>query len=272
MLADLHVHTTASDGALPPAELVERAAEHGIEMLSITDHDTLGAYPDLQVPAGIELVPGVEFSARWGKTSVHIVGLDVAIGSDAMAEGQAVLHDAREKRARRIAERLRPLGLEDPLAAARVHADGAPVGRPHFAAALIEAGIVATFSEAFRRYLGNGKRGDIGQLWPDSETVIEWIRGAGGVAVLAHPLHYGMTRARLRRLVSAFVDAGGQGIEVLSGRQRPDATRTTTALAESFDLLASCGSDFHRPERYGPELGCTGALPDHLTPVWEAFR
>ncbi|MEM9300752.1 MAG: PHP domain-containing protein [Pseudomonadota bacterium] len=269
MRADLHVHTTASDGTLSPAAIVARAVEHGVELLSITDHDTLAAYDALQVPSGLTMITGVELSARWDRMTVHIVGLGVDRASPAMVQAQKTLLAARAERAARIAEKLAPLGLDDPLAAAQRHACGAAVGRPHFASALVEAGIVTDAGEAFRRYLGAGKRGDVGHFWPEQATVIEWILAAGGVAVLAHPLHYRMTMSRLKRLLRDFVAQGGSAIEVLSGRQNADEIRRTTLLARQFGLAASCGSDFHRPHRYGPELGCTGPLPAGLIPVWE---
>ena len=268
MRADLHTHTSASDGLLSPTDLVDRAVGAGVTLLSLTDHDTLAAYRMLPSKLELELVCGVELSARWGALNVHIVGLRVDPHADAMLEVERRQQAAREARAEKIAERLAPLGCSDILDAARQQADGASLGRPHFATALVEAGVVPNVGEAFRRYLGQGKRGDVGHFWPSLEEIVSWIKAAGGIAVLAHPLHYRLTNARLRRLLAAFRAAGGDGMEVISGRQTDDQTRHLARLCRQYELLASCGSDFHRPTPHGADVGDVAPLPADLRPVW----
>ncbi|MBT8447817.1 MAG: phosphatase, partial [Gammaproteobacteria bacterium] len=125
-------------------------------------------------------------------------------------------------------------------------------------------------STAFRKYLGNGKAGDVKDHWAPLDEVIGWIRGAGGIAVLAHPGHYQLTRSKRRRLVAAFKAAGGGAIEVISGRQDPALTAALARDSVDFELLASAGSDFHRPGQFGVELGAVASLPPICEPVWGA--
>lgn len=270
---DLHTHTTCSDGSLSPIELIELAAQRGVEMLSITDHDTLGAY-DVALsacPNAPQLVPGVEISARWKHQDVHILGLNVdpsARGLRTHLQGQ---WQARKRRAERIAHRLSRRRIPDALEGARRHAGSGVIGRPHFAAHLVETGVVPDAATAFKKYLGSGKVGDVRTPWPAMSEVIDWINAAGGVAVLAHPAKYGLTATRLRLLISAFKDAGGGGLEVISGLQQEAGTRVLAALCDEAGLLASRGSDFHHRDQRWAELGRGPALPTSLRPVWSRW-
>ncbi len=270
MHCDLHTHTTASDGALAPQALLERAREHGVTHLAITDHDTMAAYDDLRAPAGLTLVPGIELSTRWRRTGVHVVGLAVDRAEDGMAAGIASQQAARRRRARRIAERLVRAGLPDLLAAAERNG-GDNVGRPHFAQALVDGGHVRDTRAAFRRYLGSGKPGDVRSEWATLDEAVGWITGAGGIAVLAHPAHYRLTRTRLRELVADFRAAGGRALEVVSGRQDSAVTERLAALAADAGLLASLGSDFHRPDGPWADVGGCPPLPAACRPVWSAW-
>jgi predicted metal-dependent phosphoesterase TrpH len=269
MLADLHTHSTASDGQLRPEELVAAAAEAGVELLSITDHDVVDAYAGLAVPAGLSIVPGVELSTRHDGRGVHVVGLDVDLRSDALDAALAAQRRARLERAGRIAEQLRRRGIDDALAGATRHAGGAPPGRPHFAAHLVTIGACRNPRQAFHKYLGRG--GGIIDTWPPIAEVVTWIRDAGGHAVLAHPAKYGLTRQRLQRLVEAFRGAGGTAIEVVSGAQDPDLTHRLATLATQHHLAASTGSDFHRPDEPWARIGGQRALPASCRPVWELW-
>ncbi len=270
MKVDLHTHTNASDGALSPMELLQAAADEDVELLSITDHDTLAAYESLELPAGITLVTGIELSAEWAGRTIHIVGLDV--DPDSAAALDAVDHQqrARRERARCIAERLGKHGLQLDLGAVLARANGASIGRPHFAAELVENGSVRDFRTAFRKYLGAGKPGDVKTEWPALETVVQWIRDAGGKAVLAHPAKYRMTRTKLRCLAEDFVDAGGEAIEIVCGPQHGDVLGQLSDLARAFGLTASIGSDFHAPAAWS-RPGVDTAVPSDLTPVWATW-
>jgi predicted metal-dependent phosphoesterase TrpH len=276
MIFDLHCHTTYSDGALTPPELVARAAAMGVDVLSVTDHDTLGAWPEAQretasLAGALRLVPGIELSTQWENMGVHVLGLNVDPGSEAMAAGVRFQTEARLQRARRIGERLARQGLADAFEGAAALSVGGYIGRPQFARYLAASGAVASVEDAFKRYLGDGQVGDVRQHWAELPQVVEWIREAGGVAVLAHPLKYKLTRSKLKRLLADFMRAGGEGMEVISGQQQLQQTANMARLCEQLGLLASCGSDFHEPGNPWSELGRFRALPAYLVPVWERF-
>lgn len=273
MIHDLHTHTNASDGTLTPDALVQRAIDLGIDVLAITDHDTIAAHHSLPDVSGtsLRIVPGIEFSSRWMKIGVHLVGLNVDLGHATLLEGIERQREARLERASRIGARLQKVGVADPLPHVTAIAGDATIGRPHFAKYLVEAGYVKDFSAAFRKYLGAGKPGDVRDIWPSLAEVVAWIRACGGTAVLAHPAHYKLTATRLRALVHDFTDAGGHAIEVVSGRQHASVTAKLAELSVDHGLAASCGSDFHGPGSDWSELGRFAALPANVTPVWESW-
>ena len=275
VLIDFHTHTTASDGALSPAEILQRAREAGVTTLAITDHDTVAGY---RAAAGIvsdyaplHLVPGVEFSCRWSGTTIHIVGLDMDCDHPAMREGLQHLGQARRERGEKIARRLADRGFDGALAGALAQAGDSQLGRPHFSAWMVEQGHVKDQAEAFDKYLGQGKTGDVKAFWPELAVAVSWIVDAGGVAVIAHPLKYKYTRMKLRRLVVDFKAAGGQGIEVLSGRQTPDQMTQLQRLAAEFELEVSVGSDFHRDGQYSPQLGVSSPRVGAGAGVWRRW-
>lgn len=272
MLADLHTHTTASDGELEPAALLALALERGVTHLAVTDHDTVAALDAVPPGGGITLVPGIELSTRWRKIGVHVVGLGIDPADGDLRRGIRRQQDARRKRAARIAARLVRAGMPDPLPAVTAIAGGGAIGRPHFARHLVAAGYAKDTRQAFRRYLGPGKAGDVRSLWASLDEVIDWIRTAGGVAVLAHPAHYRLTRTGERSLLGEFRAAGGAGLEVVSGQQDAAVTARLAALAADFDLLASIGSDFHCPGRPWADLGRFPSLPGGCRPVWSAWE
>lgn len=260
MLIDFHTHSNASDGTLSPLELVARALERNISLLAITDHDTVDGYKQAaahhgESAANLQLIPGIEFSCVWSGTTIHVLGLGIDCEHPAMRAGVSRMAVAREERAQKIAERLDKRGFAGALAGARSQAGESQLGRPHFAAWMVEQGHVASPNAAFDRYLGQGKPGDVKAFWPDLAEVVEWIEVSGGAAVIAHPLKYRFTGMKLRRLITAFVEAGGSGIEVRSGRQTADQVAHLRRLAQTFDLEISIGSDFHRDSTYGAPLG-----------------
>lgn len=272
MSIDLHSHTTFSDGVLSPNALVQRASNNGVGVLAITDHDTVDAISDSLLSGNtIRLIAGIEFSTQWENTGVHVLGLNINHRSDAVSEGVRQQTAARLVRARKIAEKLEKKGVPDSFEGASAISAGHYIGRPHFARFLVDSGRVKNMREAFKKYLGDGKAGDIKKTWADLPQVIQWIRDANGIAVLAHPLKYKMTRTRLKRLLECFTRDGGQGMEVVSGKQIPQHTAAMAELCETYGLLASCGSDFHAPDTVWSEVGGFAPLPGHLTPVWERF-
>lgn len=277
MLADLHMHSTASDGSLEPAELMRRAAASGVELVALTDHDCLDGQQVAQVTAeslGMRWVSGIELSAQWQGHTLHILGYGFDPQAPGLVEAIDKVQEGRWRRAEQIAQRLAGKNMPDALegALAVQHRTGAelhsPPARPHFADWMVEAGHVRDRAEAFRKWLGAGKLGDIKQHWPGLPEAIEPLRAAGGMAVIAHPWQYGFTRSRLRRLLRDFAQAGGRGIEVANGMQPPEQVAYLAKLSIEFGFLASCGSDFHNPDSPWMALGKMTAIPEDCTPVW----
>ncbi len=275
MLIDFQTHTTASDGALAPAQIQRRASEAGIAKLAITDHDTVAGYREAAALvadyAPLQLVPGVELSCRWSATTIHVVGLGMDCGHPTMVAGLARLDRARSERGEKIAARLAARGIEGALDGALAEAGESQLGRPHFSAWMVAQGHVADHNEAFDKYLGQGKPGDVKAFWPELAEAVGWIVAAGGVAVLAHPLKYNYTRMKLRRLVVDFKAAGGSAIEILSGRQTPDQASRLQRLADEFELQVSVGSDFHRDGPYQPQLGVSLPAVAEGVGVWDRW-
>jgi 3',5'-nucleoside bisphosphate phosphatase len=266
---DLHCHSSASDGTLDASELVARAIGHGVTTLSLTDHDTLDAYTDSRITrhSSIRIIPGIELSCQWRHSGIHVVGLGIDPASTSLNEGCAMQQATRHHRALRIAERLEAMGLRDSLSGAMEVAGNAAPGRAHFATSLVNRGQVANYRQAFRKYLGDGKAGDIKNLWPEMSTVIDWIRDAGGLAIIAHPARYGFTTTRLGKLLDEFKHAGGRGMEVVSGIQQADVTARLARLCVDKGLLASWGSDFHRPGQPWADIGRFSALPSNCPTI-----
>ena len=281
MLVDLHMHSTASDGVLAPGELMARAAASGVELISLTDHDCLDGLEAARKAAaqlGMNWVSGVELSAQWQGHTVHVLGYGFDTQSPSLLDALAAVRDGRWQRAEQIATRLAakrmPGALEGALAIQQaVGSDlGSPPARPHFADWMVQAGHVRDRAEAFRKWLGAGKLGDIKQHWPTLTEAVQQLRDADGVAVLAHPWHYGFTRTRLRRLLRDFAEDGGRGIEVVNGKQAPEHVAVLARLSLEFGFLASCGSDFHHPGAPWMALGGMTKLPPTCEPLWADER
>lgn len=278
MKIDLHCHSSASDGALAPAELVARAKARGVEVLALTDHDTLEGLPAAHAAAseqGIRLIPGIEMSCQWGGATIHVLGYAFATDAPALEAAIAALHEGRWQRAELISRRLALKGLHGALEGARaiqteLGDSGNAPARPHFADFLVRAGHVRDRAEAFRKWLGNGKLGDVKQHWPELADAVATLRCAGAWISLAHPLQYDFTRSKRRKLVGAFIEAGGHSIEVVNGMQPAEQVGTLAILAREFGLMVSAGSDFHAPGEWA-ELGMYRPVPDDLPPLWTRF-
>jgi 3',5'-nucleoside bisphosphate phosphatase len=268
---DLHCHSHFSDGILSPDILVLRAKTHAVDVLALTDHDTIAGLILAQQAAdqcGIKLINGIEFSSRWGKSGVHIVGLGLNIHSAPLHAAIDRQHKARVGRAEQIAVRLEKLGFIGALESAHAIAGAALIGRPHFAQYLVNSGAVKDINSAFKKYLGTGKPADVKYEWPDMPTVIDWIHQAEGVAVLAHPCKYELTRTKMCALIKDFKAQGGDALEVISGNQATAMTQDLARIANANNLFASCGSDFHSPQQPWQELGSFPSLPETCKPVW----
>lgn len=273
---DLHCHSHCSDGKLSPSDLVARARVAGVTHLALTDHDTCAGVAEAQaacLAGDIEVIPGIEISCRWATRDIHVVGLAVDADHPKLSALIDQLAVMRTERAEAIALRLAKLGVPDALAKARQVTGASQVGRLHFAQLLLEIGKVKSINQAFKRYLGAGKPAYVNFQWPDMSPVIATIIAAGGVAVLAHPLKYGLTRTKLRELTAAFVDAGGGAIEVVSGNSQANVdTQMLASLAIKHGVYASVGSDFHAPGMPWQALGKTTPLPDTVAPVWQCWQ
>ncbi|MDN3553399.1 PHP domain-containing protein [Halomonas almeriensis] len=269
---DLHMHSTASDGALSPEALVALCASRGLTHLALTDHDSLAGV-DRAVEAGrqhdLVVLPGSELSCQWRGINIHVVGLLPEGADDELTGGLMAQTEARCRRAEQIAERLQRIGLDNALERARDAAGSdRPLGRPDFARALVTAGLVPDMATAFQRHLGRGKAGDIKSHWPSLATVVAWILGANGVAVVAHPLRYGLTRRKRGQLLDDFQAAGGQAVELVSGFQNPDVTRDLARQLAERGFWASLGSDFHFPGGHLAPGSMTRVPRTAVAPVW----
>lgn len=272
---DLHCHSTASDGTLSPRELVQRASEMGVSHLALTDHDTIEGLSEAREsarPLGLSIINGVELSCVWSRQTIHVVGLDFDHQNPEFLQALAEQHENRWRRARKIADRLARKDPEPLLQLATEKAGGDVPGRPHFAKALIEQGVVNDMNQAFNRHLGAGKPGDVKAFWPELSEVVRWVVEAGGVAVVAHPRKYRMTATKLRALVTDFKQAGGRAIEVSTSGQQAGDLGFLSELCRREGMWASQGSDFHFPGASWCELGKIDRLPAGLDPVWQHFR
>jgi 3',5'-nucleoside bisphosphate phosphatase len=274
-LYDLHCHSTASDGALTPTELVLRAHEQGVTALALTDHDTTSGLPEAQACAdtlAMRLIPGIELSTNWQGKCLHVVGLSIDPTFPPLAEASHNLQVTRLQRAEKIAHKLEKKHISGALEAVIKAAGEGMITRTHFADFLLAQHHVSTQQEAFDRYLANGKSAYVATEWAELGLAINWITESGGVAVLAHPLRYNLTANWMKRLLTAFKEAGGQGIEVVTGRNTSDEIRLMAKYANQFELAGSMGSDFHNPSNQWVELGRLQPLPETVTPVWKLFN
>lgn len=274
MRVDLHSHSTASDGVLAPADLLARAAGAGVELFSITDHDTLAAYDELGDAAqsgAMRVVRGVELSASWRGRVVHVLGYGFRDDAPSLARGIALQRTRREDRARAIGERLRRWGVEGAFEGAMALAGNGSIGRPHFARFLVESGIARSHDDAFHRWLGDHQMGGVAAEWASLADAVEWITADGGAAVLAHPAKYQLTHTRLRELLGDFATCGGAALEVLCGRQPPSTIGELARAGARFGLAGSVGSDFHGPETWAPAPGIASIPALDLPMLWERW-
>jgi hypothetical protein len=251
---------------------VRRAAQRGVDVLALTDHDETNGLAEARAAAaesGIRLVDGAELSVTWRDTTLHVVALGIDSGDPTLADGLATIRDGRSVRAQRIAEGLAAAGIPGAYEGAMKYVTSERlVGRTHFARYLVEAGYVKEVRDVFKRYLTQGKPGYVGHQWATLTQAVHWIHAAGGVAVLAHPGRYKVSASALRELLGEFRDTGGDGIEVMSSSHTPAQTGEFARHARVFGLLASSGSDYHGPGESRVDLGDMPPLPAGVTPVW----
>ena len=271
---DLHLHSTASDGMLDPAALVAHVAAHGVELMALTDHDTVAGVEAAAVAArnhGIGFVPGVEISVTWRGRELHVLGLAIDPEAPVLAHGLGTQQELREARAEQIAGRLEAAGAPGNEAMTAIRAAGSLPTRTHFARALVAAGAASDIQGAFDRWLGRGRPGHVASAWPALAEATGWIVAAGGKAVIAHPMRYPLSAGARRELCAEFAAAGGHGVEVITGGGSVQDRERAISLAVRSGLEGSVGSDFHDPAIPWNPPGRLAKLPASIRPVWAGF-
>ncbi len=271
--ADLHCHSTVSDGTLTPEALAARAHANGVELLALTDHDEVGGQHRARAAAqalGLRYLTGVEVSVTFASVTVHIVGLGFDPDHPALLQGLAATRGGRGERAQEMSEQLAKVGIPGAYEGALKYV-GNPelISRTHFARFLVESGVCRETNEVFRKYLTEGKPGVVQHRWARLGDAVRRIREAGGVDVIAHPARYSHSATQEYALFSEFKEHGGQGVEVVTGSHAPSEYGKYADLAIEFGLAASRGSDFHSPDESHTDLGALPYLEGRLTPVWE---
>ena len=273
--ADLHCHSVVSDGTMTPEALAARAKANGVALWALTDHDEVGGQARALAAARAEGLPcltGVEVSITFAGATVHIVGLGFDPDDRALVDGLAATRGGREARAREMAAGLAAVGIHGAYEGALRYV-GNPdlISRTHFARHLVDSGVCGDTSEVFRRFLTDGRPGFVPHRWATLGDAVGWIRGAGGVAVIAHPGRYKFTANEEYALFTEFIAHGGRGVEVVTGSHTAADFVKYTDMALEFDLLASRGSDFHSPDESHIDLGRLPPLSARLKPVWGAL-
>ncbi len=257
-LSDLHCHSCYSDGELTPVELLKDAADKGVQVFAITDHDTVVGVSEFRQAAieyGIRAITGAELTSQWGRSMVHIIGLGFDELNPALTDYLKQLDELRLRRAGMIAEKLCKRNMPDLLPRVLELAGDGQIGRPLFAQAMVEAGIVNNEAQAFNRFLGAGKIGDVKVEWPTMAQAIDIIHQAGGIAVLAHPTKYNMTFTKVRLLVDAFSEHGGDAIEISYPGVESGHLLQLDKLALKHKMMVSAGSDFHKRQFHWTGIG-----------------
>ena len=272
---DLHCHSTRSDGVLQPHELVLRAAQRGVEVLALTDHDEMSGLAEARQAAadsGLRFVDGVEISVDWCGHTLHVVGLQIDPANQELQDGLAAVRSGRAERAVRIAAGLAQAGIEGSLEGARRYVTNeALVGRTHFARFLVEHGCASDIAAVFRKFLTPGRPGYVPHQWADFGDAVRWIRASGGIPVLAHPGRYKLGNRQRESLLDTFREMGGVAVEVVTGSHTAEQYAAWGHYAQRFGLHASVGSDFHGPEESYRDLGELPPLPAGCRPVWDLF-
>ncbi len=271
--ADLHCHSVVSDGTLTPEALAARAKANGVQLWALTDHDEIGGQERAIASAkalDMKYLTGVEISITFAGKTVHIVGLGFDHTNSDLVQGLRNTRGGRAERAKEMSEGLAKVGIHGAFEGALKYAGNHElISRTHFARFLVESGVCKDTSEVFRKYLTENKPGFVPHRWASLENAVNWITGAGGVAVIAHPARYGFTANEEFALFTEFINHGGRGVEVITGSHSSADALQYADTALEFNLAASRGSDFHSPDESHTDLGTLPWLPGQLRPVWE---
>lgn len=262
---DLHTHTCKSDGSYTPTELVDYAIEKNLAAVAITDHDSIEGLDEAVAHAAalrerglpsVEVVPGIEFSTKYEKQDVHIVGLYISYEREAFQSALGSFVDSRVNRNRKMCENLQGAGIDITYEKLLAMYPDAVITRAHYASYLLEHGYVKSRQDTFARYLGDHTKYFVPREKVTPSQAVELILKADGVPILAHPPLYHMGNDRLDTLVSSLKADGLMGIEVFYSTYSNQDVRDMQRLAEKYDLLVSGGSDFHGANKPGLDLGC----------------
>ena len=257
-MIDLHTHSTASDGKLSPAELMRHAQAVGIDVIALTDHDTLSGLEEASGEAariGVELIPGVEISAENDPGTLHMLGYFVDPSDAELVETLSWLRGGRDDRNHIILSKLAELGCPLEWDEVASFAGGESMGRPHIANAMVNRGYVSSFNDAFDRYLGKGAAAYTDRDKMTPEIAIKCIRSAGGLPVLAHPQTLSLSDDELSDLLSRLTSMGLAGVEVYYYSHSEEETALYSSLARKYGLIVTGGSDFHGPGMIETRLG-----------------
>lgn len=270
-MIDLHAHSTVSDGMLTPAELVRHAANSGVRVLALTDHDDIGGLAEARhaaVQQNMHLINGVEISVTWNKRTLHIVGLKINPDDEVLKSALAGVRAGRVERARKMSQGLEKSGIYGAFEAASQYAQDSILTRMHFARFLVEKNYAKDTKSVFKKYLVKGKPGYVEHEWMSLESAVSLIKNSGGVAVLAHPGRYEIKRTSMLLLLEEFRALGGEAIEVVTGSHTPAQYVEYAKYAQLFGLKASQGSDYHGHGISFMGMGRLPALPAQCQPVW----
>jgi predicted metal-dependent phosphoesterase TrpH len=271
MKADLHNHSYYSDGVLSPSEVVKLASEAECDLFSLTDHDTTDGVAEAQLEAdklNLTLINGVEISALWRNMAIHILGLGIDINNDILQTGLKHNQKLRKERAEKIALDLWRSGIKDALEKTQSFSKTDMLTRTHFAQMLISEGYCKDMKAVFRRYLTGKKPGGVSVEWEAFDEVVHWIHAAGGKAFIAHPFRYRMTHTKIQTMLNDFKCVLGDGIEIVTGTSSDEEIQLGNQWAGKYNLLATCGSDFHGWPNQRVRIGNLRDLPDPEKAVW----
>jgi hypothetical protein len=255
---DLHAHTTASDGSLTPTELVDQAARMGLTALGVTDHDTLDGLAEAMEAArerGIELVPGIELSISVPVGRFHMLGYLIDHEDPTLSERLWRLKDNRARRNERMLDKMLQLGVPITREEVAAESGGGQIGRPHMALVLFKKGIVSSTQEAFDRYLADGAAAHVPKDKITMQEGLDLIRGAGGIAVMAHPIQRLLDDDALMTELRRLRAMGLDGMECYYSQHTPERTQVYLEMARRAGLLVTGGSDFHGASKPDVYLG-----------------
>ena len=258
MIVDLHTHSYYSDGVLSPKDIVMNAVNAGCNFLSLTDHDSIEGLNEASMCSkdlNLNFIQGVEISAKHLSQSVHIVGLGINPNNKFLPDGLMGNNQLRIDRAKEIGKSLAHAGIENAYEKTKSLSKTKYITRTHFAQMMIREKVCNNLPSVFKKYMTGNKPGAVKVDWASSVEVINWIHQSGGLAILAHPLRYKLTLTKMKKLVSELKEIGLDGVEIVNSFSSLDDITKSKTIADDYELLYSCGSDFHGWPNQSIELG-----------------